>query len=156
MEDQKADPRHIARAVALQHLFNKRLEGRNPFPDDLLLEILETEDFNEIIKDKLVAGVGQYMSIIDPVIKELAPAWPLDQIAPVDLTILRMGVFEAFIEQDTPARVVINECIELAKQFGGPNSGAFVNGVLGTLLNEEEIKERLLNEVGKTGHNTTE
>ena len=68
--------------------------------------------------------------------RPLAPDWPLDQIARIDREILRMGLWELNMAQDAPPKVVINECVELAKEFGGENSSKFVNGVLGTAYRE--------------------
>jgi hypothetical protein len=68
----------------------------------------------------------------------VAPDWPLDRIAPVDRNILRLGLFELLFADraQVPAKVAINEAIELAKTFGGDSSGRFVNGVLGAVYKE--------------------
>jgi N utilization substance protein B len=72
-------------------------------------------------------------SDLDTKIQPIAPEWPIDQIARVDRTILRMGVYELLHKADTvPPKVAINEAVELAKAFGSDNSSKFVNGVLGT------------------------
>ena len=142
MSDQP-DPRHVARAIALQQLFTKLIATATPFADEDLLEILETSAYDQPLAEKIVAGVPENLEQIDPVIEELAPAWPIKQIAPVDLIILRMGIWEGFVSLMTPERVVINEAIELAKEFGGPNSSGFINGVLGALLNREDIRVKL-------------
>ena len=75
---------------------------------------------------------------LDNIIEKAAPDWPISQIAIVDRNVLRMGLFELLFgeKKDVPARVAINEAIELAKTFGGENSGRFVNGVLGTVYKE--------------------
>ena len=70
--------------------------------------------------------------ILDETIQPIAPEWPIDQIARVDRTILRMAVYELTESKDVPPKVVINEAVELAKAFGSDNSSKFVNGVLGT------------------------
>ena len=70
----------------------------------------------------------------------VAPEWPIDQIARMDKIILRMGLWELTNEPDVPPKVVINEAVELAKAFGGENSSKFINGVLGTLLRQENEK----------------
>ena len=142
MSDQP-DPRHTARAIALQQLFTKLIAVATPFADEDLLQILETTEFDKALLDKLVEGVPATLSQIDPVIEVLAPAWPIKQIAPVDLIILRMGIWEAFVSRLTPGRAVINEAIELAKEFGGPSSSGFINGVLGALLNRDDLQTQL-------------
>lgn len=86
----------------------------------------------------LVVGVIKQKAKLDNIIEKAAPDWPINQIANVDRNILRMGLFELLFgdRQEVPARVAINEAIELAKTFGGENSGRFVNGVLGAVYKE--------------------
>lgn len=71
---------------------------------------------------------------IDERIRVAAPEWPIDKIAKIDLAVLRLAVFELTIEKKEPPKVVIDEAIELAKEFGNDHSWQFVNGVLGTIL----------------------
>ena len=83
----------------------------------------------------LMYGVKEHMAEINALIEKSAPDWPLEQITTVDRNVLRIGIFELMIANapDVPPKVAINEAIELAKTFGGPSSGKFVNGVLGTI-----------------------
>ena len=83
----------------------------------------------------LVYGVEKHLPEINALIEKSAPDWPLDQITNVDRNVLRIGIFELMLAQapDVPPKVAINEAIELAKTFGGPSSGKFINGVLGTI-----------------------
>jgi len=69
----------------------------------------------------------------DHLIAAAAPEWPLDRLNPIDLAILRLAVFELVIDNTEPVKVIIDEAVELAKQFGGSTSPSFVNGVLGTI-----------------------
>ena len=87
---------------------------------------------------ELVLGVVKQKDKLDNIIEKAAPDWPISQIAIVDRNVLRIGLFELLFgeKKDVPARVAINEAIELAKTFGGENSGRFVNGVLGTVYKE--------------------
>lgn len=75
---------------------------------------------------------------IDTIIKKAAPEWPIDKISITDRNILRIGLYELLFSErnEVPAKVAINEAIELAKQFGGESSGKFVNGVLGAVYKE--------------------
>jgi 8-oxo-dGTP pyrophosphatase MutT (NUDIX family) len=75
---------------------------------------------------------------IDKIIEKAAPDWPLDKISPIDRNVLRMGLSELIFSDrsEVPAKVAINEAIELAKNFGGESSGKFVNGVLGAVYKE--------------------
>jgi len=95
---------------------------------------LEDTEFVE----SLVLGVMKEKGKIDHIIEKAAPDWPINQIAVVDRNILRIGLYELLFgnRADVPAKVAINEAIELAKTFGGENSGRFVNGVLGTIYKE--------------------
>ena len=81
---------------------------------------------------------------LDKQIEEAAPTWPIDKLNKVDLAILRLAVFE-LDEEGVPPKVIIDEAVELAKEFGSENSPGFVNGVLGTIYKkkypEEEIAE---------------
>jgi transcription antitermination protein NusB len=89
--------------------------------------------------NRLVKGIKAQQDHLDTVLQPLAPDWPLDQIARMDRIILRIGAYELLFEQKAvPAKVAINEAVELAKGFGGENSSKFINGVLGTLLRQSE------------------
>jgi N utilization substance protein B len=91
----------------------------------------------------LVEGVNEKIADLDKRIQPIAPDWPLDQIARIDLCILRISFYELLFMKDTPPKVVINEAVELAKSYGGENSSKFINGVLGTLLKEIESKKKV-------------
>ena len=76
---------------------------------------------------------------LDKQIEDAAPTWPIDKINKIDLAILRLSVYE--LENDnTPPKVVIDEAVELAKEFGGESSPSFVNGVLGTIYISDNDK----------------
>lgn len=135
-----ASNRHLGRIIALQTLYE--YDFRENAGDDTvdLDEILgrnleryeDTIDDKEFV-DKLVHGAGSKLRELDETIQPIAPEWPLDQISRIDLTILRLALFELLHLQDlVPPKVAINEAVELAKAFGGDNSSKFVNGVLGT------------------------
>jgi ADP-ribose pyrophosphatase YjhB (NUDIX family) len=86
---------------------------------------------------------------LDKIIEKAAPEWPIDKISPVDRNILRIGLYELLFADraEVPAKVAINEAIELAKTFGGENSSKFVNGVLGAVY--KEIGEPGKDEISK-------
>lgn len=134
--------RHLARTIALQTLYQWDFNGK---PDGQLPEIL-SKNFHEFAPDfddggfagRLVAGVATNRAAIDQEITSHAPEWPLEQITTVDRNVLRIGIYELKYDDDIPAKVAINESIELAKTFGGESSGKFVNGVLGTIYKEME------------------
>jgi len=103
-------------------------------------------EFGQGLKDDIqyvestVNGVTSNLKKIDETIAKYATNWPIDQITLVDRNILRIGIHELKFNEDIPAKVAINEAIEIAKTYGGPSSGKFVNGVLGAIYNDMEKK----------------
>lgn len=139
--------RHLGRIVALQTLYEQdfRREVNDPGLDleDVLARNIAR--YEETIEDKafiesLVRGAAAKESELDDIIRPVAPEWPIEQIARMDRVILRIGVYELLFEDSVPPKVVINEAVELAKAFGGDNSSKFINGVLGTILRNQEEK----------------
>lgn len=91
------------------------------------------------LKGQSGAQSGQILSDtgkLDEIIQKSAPQWPVDKIAKIDLAILRLAVYELTVKHAEPPKVIIDEAIELAKEFGNSNSSKFINGVLGTILKE--------------------
>lgn len=140
--------RHLSRSIALQSLYEWDFYGKN---SEKLPKIIERniKEFGPGLKEpdfvkSLVNGVVLNLDKIDKIIEKAAPEWPLNQIALVDRNVLRIGLYELLYakREEVPPKVAINEAIELAKNFGGPSSGKFVNGVLGTVYKEieKEIK----------------
>lgn len=99
---------------------------------------------------ELLEGVAQHHARLDEIIRQIAPEWPLDQIAVIDRNILRIGVFEVLLSKSTPLKVAINEAIELAKLFGGENSPRFVNGALGTLADRHNEFAQQFNRLNRS------
>jgi len=90
----------------------------------------------------LVLGVVDNLDKLDGIIQPVAPEWPIRQIARMDRIILRIGTYELIFDDKVPPKVVINEAVEMAKSFGGENTSKFVNGVLGTILKDRNIKPK--------------
>lgn len=143
--------RHLARSVVLQVLFERDAsEGRQSVDESLGrlaeygVEFGSRESDMPFMKNLLTTAVAKQREI-DDVIAKAAPEWPLDKIASIDRNILRLGLTELLYADraQVPAKVAINEAIELAKTFGGASSSKFVNGVLGAVYIE-------LGEPGKT------
>lgn len=131
--------RHLARTIALQSLYQWDFNEQNKkqIPEIIkynLREFAPLFDEQNFIAE-LAEGVIEHQKEIDPYIVKYAPEWPLDQIMLVDRNVLRLGIYELKFTK-TPAKVAINEAIELAKAFGGDSSGKFVNGVLGAIYRE--------------------
>lgn len=136
--------RHLARTIAMQTLFLWDFKGKNNEElENIVGEVFANfaPQFNDHgFVEGLVKGVTDNLPEIDAYITKHATEWPLDQITNVDRNILRIGVYELVFNQEIPAKVAINEAIEIAKAFGNESSGKFVNGVLGALFKGMEPK----------------
>ena len=112
----KSDPRHQNRVAAVKELFAWQFKH-------------QTET------GALAQKVLEHVKAIDKIIGKNAPAWPVAQIAPIDLAVLRLAVYELlFKEKKEPYKVVIDEAVEIAKEYGSETSGSFINGVLGSIV----------------------
>jgi N utilization substance protein B len=145
--------RHLARSIVLQTLFEWDTTHASDHEATQALTRNAEEfgggDADRPFMDTLLAGVIAKKDDLDLIITKAAPEWPLERIAPIDRNILRLGLFELLFADrvQVPAKVAINEAIELAKTFGGDSSGRFVNGVLGAVY--KEIGEPGKDEQGK-------
>lgn len=99
------------------------------------------EDVDKDFVVENLKGSLENLSTIDELIGRAAPEWPLEQISPIDKSILRLAIFEILNSRDVPPKVVINEAVELGKAYGGDNTSKFINGVLGTVYRESEKYE---------------
>ena len=140
-----ASNRHLGRIIALQTLYEQDFRRDAGDTEVASAEIMERNiaRYSEMVDDvafieQLVAGVTANAAALDSKLQPVAPEWPLAMIARMDHLVLRIGLYELENEADVPAKVVINEAVELAKAFGGDNSSKFINGVLGTLLRQRE------------------
>ena len=134
--------RHLSRSIVLQTLFEWDVSStdRKATHEILQRNIAEfaPNKTDGPFMERLLDGVLGKQNELDLVIEKAAPDWPLERISPVDRNILRLGLFELLFgdRSEVPAKVAINEAIELSKQFGGDNSSRFVNGVLGAIYKE--------------------
>ncbi len=124
--------RHEAREKALQTLF--QLEGTELTIDEAMDHVMAGE--NDNFYDLLVQGTYTNMTTIDEKLVGHLENWSLERLPKVERTILRMAIFELDYMEDAPARVVMNEAIELCKTFGDDKSSRFVNGVLSKFTDE--------------------
>lgn len=134
--------RHLSRSVVLQSLFEWDFWGDHS-PDASAVVTRNVKEFAPGLADTdfieaLMKGVIAKKPELDSIIEKAAPDWPIDKISPVDRNVLRLGLYELLFSDrgEVPAKVAINEAIELAKTFGGETSGRFVNGVLGAVYKE--------------------
>jgi len=136
--------RHLARSVVLQVLFERDASDKKLTTDEAFSRLSEyakefgaRESDMSFMKELLQTALAKQKEI-DEVIVRAAPEWPLDKISAIDRNILRLGLTELLFADraQVPAKVAINEAIELAKSFGSASSGRFVNGVLGAVYIE--------------------
>ena len=108
------DPRHQKRIKRMEALFSYEFKKRRKDPD--------------------IQPIIDVLPLLDEKISVVAPEWPIDKIAKIDLAILRLAVFELTVEKAAPDKVIIDEAVELAKAYGGEGSAKFINGALGALI----------------------
>lgn len=111
------DPRHKRREKIVEDLFRVQFHKQ------------------EVGKDASVILENQ--TVLDEYIKKAAPEFPIDKINKIDLAILRLAIYELTIEKKEPSKVIIDEAIELSKEYGGETSPSFINGALGNILKNE-------------------
>ncbi len=136
-----ASNRHLGRIVVLQTLYELTFREECGDTTVQISDIMHRNigRYKATLDDitfveSLANGVVAKSKELDDAIRPLAPEWPLEQIARIDHLLLKIGAYELMNHDDVPPKVVINEAVELAKNFGNDNSSKFVNGVLGTLL----------------------
>ena len=135
--------RHQGRMLALQVLYEIDLTDHDP-EEAMDRAFAEHDPVTSDVKRhvrSLVQGVIAHREALDPVIAAAAPARALAEQAAIERNVLRLTTFELFHDPRVPPRAAINEGVELAKRFGGENSGKFVNGVLRTIY-ESEVESR--------------
>lgn len=127
--------RTTAREVSMKLAFARLIGG-----EDTYEAVLDQSGINEPpseddleYADALLTGLEEAKEELDELISELAIGWSIQRMPKVDLCILRIAIYEMLRREDIPNSVSINEAVELAKQFGGERSSAYVNGMLGTL-----------------------
>ncbi len=133
--------RQLGRGIALQSLYEWDFYGQKEDLEKIVDRNLE--EFAPGFNDKefvlrIINGVASKIKELDEIITVSAPEWPIEKLPMVDRNVLRIGLYELLHadRNEVPPRVAINEAIELAKNYGGINSGKFINGVLGTVYRE--------------------
>ena len=143
--------RHLARSIAMQTMYQWDFKGK---PSAALPAMTEQniaefgvglDEENKKFVTATLDGLIQQVNEIDKKIADYAPDWPLEQMSIVDRNILRIGVYELYFGDQIPAKVAINEAIEMAKTYGGQSSGKFVNGILGAMYNDLNPKSETRN-----------
>lgn len=113
------------------------LDPRHKTRQELVKVLFSYSFIDQNTKNPKAKEVISHISEIDKRITEIAPDFPVDKINKVDLAILRLAIFELITEKKTPPKVIVDEAIELAKEFGGDTSPGFINGALGKVIQEQ-------------------
>ena len=117
------DPRHQNRIKIFQHLYSSAMQQA---------------------PDTTSQPIWDHLNQIDEIIKTSAPEWPIEKLNPVDLAILRLAIYELTVDKQAPYKVIIDEAVEIAKEFGSESSPSFINGALGKVISD--VPETLQNE----------
>lgn len=141
--------RRLAREIAVQSLYHMEMNEVEAL-DAVMMLLMEAAGDNESdvkLSDEeatrdfvmeIVNGTWSRKEAIDELMSEYLKGWQVSRLSKVDRQILRLAVYEMIIRDDVPGKVVVNEAIELAKHFGTIESGKFVNGVLGKMIQDIE------------------
>lgn len=131
--------RRASRKITMKLLYQLELQKEDR--QEQIDLVLEQEDLSNkdkgYIKDVL-EGVNSHLEEIDELIKAALKGWTLDRISKIELSILRLALYEMKYRDDIPAKVSFNEAIELTKEYAGEDKTAFINGLLGKYINESK------------------
>lgn len=144
--------RNTARTAAMQLIFENLAGGQGGEETlQMVYEMMRAEgkandgepgDLDRAYIASLLEGVLDHLDELDEMISNASKRWTIDRMPKVDLTIMRLGVWEILHhDENTPGAVVISEAVELANQYCDENSGRFINGVLGAILRSVEAGE---------------
>ncbi|WP_438351404.1 transcription antitermination factor NusB [Paenibacillus sp. FA6] len=146
--------RRVAREIVVQSLYQMEMNlvESEEAVSTLLVEASEENETERVIKDEvklkeyvleLVNGTWSNKVAIDELLGHYLVGWQISRLSRVDRQVLRLAAYEMVYQEDVPAKVVVNEAIDLAKHFGTEDSGKFVNGVLGKMIGDLiELKEK--------------
>ena len=134
--------RHLARSIVLQSLYQCDFRSNltadcSDILDRNLKEFgANLDDPHKEFANQTFQGIIKNKKKIDKKIASYSPDWSLTQMSLIDRNILRIGAYELFFSENVPAKVAINEAIEIAKDYGGQSSSKFINGVLGSIYKD--------------------
>jgi transcription antitermination protein NusB len=126
--------RSTARRLAMQAIYQSEISG---IDIDLSLENLFEGDVTEDAKKfatHLARGVQTNKASLDKKVSELSKNWSIDRISIINMSIIKLALYELTYEKDTPRPVIINEALELAKRYSDEESAKFINGILGSAV----------------------
>lgn len=135
--------RHLGRELALKALYQIDIRGGATTEDlALFFASFPADDRARRFAIELVDGVRRNVALIDRQLDDVVEHWSIRRLSRVDHNILRLALFELMSLQDIPARVTMDEAIELAKRYGDKDSGRFVNGVLDQVAERLDLRQK--------------
>ncbi len=126
--------RHLSRIAVMQVLFEREQRPDIDITDSLTRNVAELGEVDAEFAESLLQGVLEHEGELKEAIQEHAPGWSMERMDPIARWVLFIGSFELLCVKDAPPAVVMNEAIEIAKEFGTDESGKFVNGVLNGMV----------------------
>lgn len=127
--------RHLSRIAVMQVLFEREQRPQLDPAEALAMNHEELGEMDDAFAEELLKGVLAHEDAMKQAIQDHAPGWTLDRMDPVSRCILQIGAYELLVAKEAPPAVVMNEAIDIAKEFGTDESGKFVNGVLNAVAN---------------------
>lgn len=130
--------RRASREAAMKLLY--QLEIQKSDRDEQIDMALEDESLTDNDKKyirSIIEGVNDKAVLLDNIIEKKALGWKINRISKIDLSILRIGIYEILYREDIPFSVTVNEAVELAKKYSNEDAGAFVNGLLAKVSRED-------------------
>lgn len=127
--------RHLSRIAVMQVLFEREQRPQLDPAQALAMNHEELGEMDDAFAEELLKGVLANEDAMKQAIQDHAPGWTLDRMDPVSRCILQIGAYELLVAKEAPPAVVMNEAIDIAKEFGTDESGKFVNGVLNAVAN---------------------
>ena len=119
-------------------LFQREFYGEEPFEEqkETYMSTKEISEKDLQYIEKHTTDIMDKLPEIDSLISEYSKGWKIDRIGKEELAILRLAIYEAKYDEESPVGVAVNEAVELAKTYGADGGAAFVNGILGKIVNE--------------------
>ena len=132
--------RKAAREIAMKMAYEKLFDCEDTYATVMELSGAEGEPLPEDIDfaNGIVDGIAEHAAEIDEVISSASKGWSIDRLPKVDISVLRVAVYELLFDKKAPQRVVINEAVRIAGKYGGDDSPRFINGVLGKVAGSGE------------------
>lgn len=131
--------RHLSRIAVMQALFEREKRPSSDPQQSLALNASELGEMDAPFAESLLQGILTREAEVFTAIQQHAPGWPIERMDPIARSVLLIGSYELLYGNDAPSAVVMNEAIEIAKEFGTGECGKFVNGVLNAIAHRSTV-----------------